>query len=470
MSRSKNSNLLHFKRPWLTYFLYFCASCRLIFGLGATLFYLWKEYTHYNSGTAFSYLKKSDWDHPEVKKGWQEWKRMEEWHKNEYQLPKLMPSIVWSSILSSLIILCLYWDIKRCFELLFYITIFRFGVAVVIWTVSGYLGYEFPENIMEYLNLILENRYSKDLNYKNPNCIDHALSDGFLLEKNPCKTFDITWVIDTVNLIPRKVGIVSGYFPSDFSKMFGYYMIVMSERIFYRIRLSDVLSCFLWYHLYQIWLNIGKEEKQGKVTSEVQRNDKSKDKKIVKKTKQERGVEIKSNIQRNIVSHDKNFLIDSFGHSCLYGHKDNVRRILENFSDSVKINEIQINGNTAVHLAVFGNHLAVLQILFGKFGKELKMSLLARNADELNPLDLAVTKKHNAIVKFLCKHTKPEISSLLCAAETDQPEFVKIFTTELKKTLEKHSDLLISIKRFIDLSTEAESRRTTEERRKECKV
>ena len=69
--------------------------------------------------------------------------------------------------------------------------------------------------------------------------------------------------------------------------------------------------------------------------------------------------------------------------------------------------------------------------------KDIKLSI--RNIDGKNPLDLAVTKRNNAIVKLLCKHTKPEISSLIHAVETSQPEFVRLICDELKKDISKHS-------------------------------
>ena len=62
------------------------------------------------------------------------------------------------------------------------------------------------------------------------------------------------------------------------------------------------------------------------------------------------------------------------------------------------------------------------------------------------------------------------MSSFVHAVETDQPEFVQFFREKLKEPLERHTDLLVPIQRFIDLSKEVELKSTTEERRKECKV
>ena len=109
-----------------------------------------------------------------------------------------------------------------------------------------------------------------------------------------------------------------------------------------------------------------------------------------------------------------------------------------------------------------------MQILLGKFAKDLKLSL--RNNEAHNPLDLAVTNKNNAIVKLLMKHTKPELSSLLCAVDTYQSDLVQLFGEQLKKPLEKRADLLLPMQRFIELSEEIMLKTTSEERRIECKV
>ena len=113
-----------------------------------------------------------------------------------------------------------------------------------------------------------------------------------------------------------------------------------------------------------------------------------------------------------------------------------------------------------------------MHILVGKFGKELNLTM--RNIDGFNPLDLAITKKNSAIAKLLCKHSKPpEMSSLICAVESDQPEFVQLLREELKEPLilvSKQYDLFAPLQRFIDVCKEAELKSTNAIRRKECKV
>ena len=212
----------------------------------------------------------------------------------------------------------------------------------------------------------------------------------------------------------------------------------------YDIRFADLLSFYLWSQLYKLWSK----------SLEMSKNKKVKTSKSAKNNKKE-------------VMSDKVEIVWLW-HSCLYGHKENLKKILEKFSNLIKINETRVNGNTALHLGIFGNHLPVSQILLGKFGKELNLSI--RNNDGLNPLDLAVINKNSAIVKLLCKHTKPEISSLVHAVETDQCELVHFFREKLKKSLEKHSDLTVPLQRFEDLSKEIDLKHTTKERREICKA
>ena len=254
----------------------------------------------------------------------------------------------------------------------------------------------------------------------------------------PCAEFDITWILnyrilDNINFIPPEFGIMGSFYSE-----------VIEAKVYYDIRLCDFFSIYLWFQLYQLW---------------------PKNFEDVKVTKQQKS---RSNNHKNIGKNTKNICIDWLWHSCLYGHKENLKKILEEFFDVIKINEIQVNGNTALHLGILGNHLPIVQTLLSKCGKELKLSI--RNNDGFNPLDLAILKKNNAIIKLLYKHAKPEISSLACAVETDQPELVEMFRDKLNKPLERQCDLLVPLQRFVDLSKEINSRNTSEERKNECKV
>ena len=70
-------------------------------------------------------------------------------------------------------------------------------------------------------------------------------------------------------------------------------------------------------------------------------------------------------------------------------------------------------------------HSFIITLLLGKFGKELNLSI--RNNDGLNPLDLAVVKKNSAIIKLVCKHTKPEVSSL-GPSMSIYPNFIQVLS------------------------------------------
>ena len=468
----------------------FFSLYRVIYGIWGFLIFLGTEVSAYSSHFLFGDLSLIDTDNiedmdPYVQEQLRRFRELKEWRENEDGLPYMMPSIIWWLILSVFTLYALYHDSKRSFGYFFLLSTIRFCVSTCFWTISCFLGYEFEENkVIKFVSLVLENIYRKD----------------------QCDGFEMSYIIRTVNLVPPNINHLDRLFPSDFESMFLYYEIVMTENIFYSIKLSDIFSCFIWYQMYQLWqkdvkVKSSQQKKRFKVTSDTQRNvvgsnDKkytktavyekrvklkpeikrnveSNDNMIVKKTKQDKIVKTISQIQRAaIVSDDERVEIDWLWHSCLYGHKDILKRILEKFADSVNINETKIGGNTALHFGIFGNHLSVIHILVGKFGKELNLTM--RNIDGFNPLDLAITKKNSAIAKLLCKHSKPpEMSSLICAVESDQPEFVQLLREELKEPLilvSKQYDLFAPLQRFIDVCKEAELKSTNAIRRKECKV
>jgi len=330
---------------------------------------------------------------------------------------QLSMGTVWL-ILSSLTLYAVLRNSPTAFKWLHGIVAFRLFTSSIFWFVNCGLQFDFGQTFtMQYMGLINEN-----------------------LQSELCQKFDILWIIDNANIFFRDFG------PVD-SKILNK---VFEIQVNYDLRFADLLSFWLWIKLYQLW-----SKSQDEITNRP------------KKAKTVKSGSTKSfkNSQKD-TSETKVDLIWLW-HSCLYGHKENLKKILLNFSNLIKINETRVNGNTALHLGIFGNHLPVTQILLGKFGKELNLSI--RNNDGLNPLDLAVVKKNSAIIKLVCKHTKPEVSSLVHAVETDQPDMVIFFREKLGKLLQKHSDLTVPLQRFIDLSKEVEMKNTSKERREVCK-
>ena len=190
-----------------------------------------------------------------------------------------------------------------------------------------------------------------------------------------------------------------------------------------------MINLAVWYQIYHLWPE--------STTTQFTKRSKKKLKSTQEKT------------QRKDEIVDK----DWFYHSCLYGHKEVLRKLLDKYPDSFKICDVSVNGNTAIHLGVFGNHLSIVQILLSRYRKEANLSL--RNSDGFNPLDLALTNKNNAIIKLLMKNARPEISSLIIALETYQHDFVYAFCEKLKKSLDeqKASDFQSNLQKYLDLGT-----------------
>ena len=135
-----------------------------------------------------------------------------------------------------------------------------------------------------------------------------------------------------------------------------------------------------------------------------------------------------------------------FWHSCLHGHKDNVKRIIEKHPNSIDINAKQLLGFSALHLAIFGNHLPIVQILVSKFKAQLDFNL--RNDDDLNPLGFAIKQDLPAIIRVLVRFGRPEISSLIHAIQENQPVIAQMLHKKLKKQFYATKvDILVPIER-----------------------
>ena len=154
-------------------------------------------------------------------------------------------------------------------------------------------------------------------------------------------------------------------------------------------------------------------------------------------------------------------------HSCLYGHKDNLKRILDK-SEKVDINPnlSSIDGETPMHLAILGNHLPIVQVLVSRYKKDLNLSL--RNDQGMNVMDSAVAMKRMPILKLLLRYWKPEISTLILAIEDHQSEVIPQLMEKLKKYFTM--ELTVPIKRYMDLSKELESKNVSKERKAICQT
>ncbi len=130
-----------------------------------------------------------------------------------------------------------------------------------------------------------------------------------------------------------------------------------------------------------------------------------------------------------------------FHHSCLYGHKDNVKRIIQEFKDDLNPNEmIQIGDgestseNSPLHLACIGGHFSIVQIILSNFEGKLDFGL--RNSDGLSLLDLCIKNGLKDITMLLLKAKKfkpPTLKDLLASLEEDKPEIVKLLFEKVRE-------------------------------------
>ncbi len=256
-----------------------------------------------------------------------------------------------------------------------------------------------------------------------------------------CKEFKLSDIVDSFNIFFRDLGSFYASFDNFILKT------CFDLDTMLDIRFYDGFSLLIWYQLYKLW----PPSPSSKALKSAQR------KKLKSSSR---------NTKRD--SEQTNVDPDWIWHSCLYGHKDTLKKIFEKYPNEFKPNFTTVHGNTALHLGVFGDHLPIVQVLISKFGKDINFSI--RNNDGLNPLDLALLRKNNAIIKLLLKHTRPEVSSLITAINTFQHEFVQQFCEHLSKTLAKHPDLLIPLQRFVELCKEIEAKMTPKDRKEVCKT
>lgn len=159
--------------------------------------------------------------------------------------------------------------------------------------------------------------------------------------------------------------------------------------------------------------------------------------------------------------------LDWFWHACLYGHKRQLRKICDKHIEQIDINESKFKGNAAIHLAIWSGHVDTVRALLSRFAPDLDWS--KRNDYGHNPLDLALMKKNEVIIKIVLKHASLEMSSLMFAMLNRQHHHVSTFLKQLKgDIIEKDRFLPVFIQRFIEISRELELKKTSKERREVC--
>ena len=116
-------------------------------------------------------------------------------------------------------------------------------------------------------------------------------------------------------------------------------------------------------------------------------------------------------------------------HACLYGHKDTVKNIMNQFSTSLNFNEQEsLGGNTPLHLACLGRHLNVIQTLMSNARRE-SVDLTITNTDGQTAIDIAIDKGASDIVCILLKSASNEavaVRHLVTALKQNHHDVVKI--------------------------------------------
>jgi hypothetical protein len=89
-----------------------------------------------------------------------------------------------------------------------------------------------------------------------------------------------------------------------------------------------------------------------------------------------------------------------FNQSCLYGHKDNLKKILVKFKDNIDVNRACIEGNTSLHLAIRGRVSIFIDFFFSKnsiknlnFSKKIEAKTSYLRVVQVVVLRLKGTKK-----------------------------------------------------------------------------
>ena len=135
--------------------------------------------------------------------------------------------------------------------------------------------------------------------------------------------------------------------------------------------------------------------------------------------------------------------ISQFYQYCAEGNKEKLKEVIRNHQHQIDINAVK-DGNTALHLAIIGDHHGTVQVLMTNFEHQIDTSVLN------DVLDLTVIKKNLKLFNLILKHTKnPRLSSLILALETFQDQMIKPLKCKLIKSLQPEIQVELDI--FCDL-------------------
>jgi len=111
---------------------------------------------------------------------------------------------------------------------------------------------------------------------------------------------------------------------------------------------------------------------------------------------------------------------------CILGRKEKLKQFTSKHRNMININA-KHKGSTALHLAIEGNHLQIVQYLLQTFTTELDLTVT--NEDGLYTLDLAIKKKYSCITNAILSDSLGCLfaprSSLILAVKTGQDKIAR---------------------------------------------
>jgi ankyrin repeat protein len=155
-----------------------------------------------------------------------------------------------------------------------------------------------------------------------------------------------------------------------------------------------------------------------------------------------------------------------FHRSCLYGHKNNLKKIVAKYKSDIEVNNVVFEGNTPLHLAILGGHLSIVQILMSNFSKKLNVTIM--NDDGDNPIDLAVIHYKKDILNVLVKSIQPNKSSLIKAIKCNYQDLAAIIHDKLQKMFKDDISVKSMFERYFELNKEVDKKTLSKERLEAC--